>query len=190
MGPSAVMPGSGAMALRVTVLKQEATSETPFPTSQPETRQEARVPPPYADASWEGRTEGPPPEGAAAPGSLTCTTLGRSAFKALRSSPTARSGPLTVSWMPVPSWSRPLVAFAIGKRVGKAVVRNRLRRRLKEAFRLDASLPAGAYLVRAQPDAAGLDFRSLQQHLSCAIASVTRKGTVTRKGSGRAAGGS
>jgi ribonuclease P protein component len=46
--------------------------------------------------------------------------------------------------MPVPSWNRPLVAFGIGKRVGKAVVRNRLRRRLKEAFRLDAPLPAGA----------------------------------------------
>ena len=94
------------------------------------------------------------------------------------------------------------MAFAIGKRVGKAVVRNRLRRRLKEAFRLDAPLPAGAYLVRAQPDAAGLDFRSLQQHLSRAAARVTRKGTVnhkssarrkegvTRKGSGRAAEGS
>ena len=79
------------------------------------------------------------------------------------------------------------MAFAIGKRVGKAVVRNRLRRRLKEAFRLDATPPAGAYLVRASPDAPGLDFRSLQQHLSCAVASVTRKGTVTRKSSGRAA---
>jgi ribonuclease P protein component len=73
------------------------------------------------------------------------------------------------------------VAFAIGKRVGTAVVRNRLRRRLKEALRLDAPLPAGAYLVRAQPGAVALDFRSLQQHLRRARASVTAKS------SGRAA---
>ena len=76
------------------------------------------------------------------------------------------------------------MAFAVGKRVGKAVMRNRLRRRLREALRLEERLPAGAYLVRARPDAAELDFRDLQQHLRRATASVTRASTTTRQKDG------
>jgi ribonuclease P protein component len=80
----------------------------------------------------------------------------------------------------MPTSGRPLVGFAIGKRVGKAVVRNRLRRRMKEALRLDAALPGGAYLVRAQPGAEDLDFRSLEQHLRRATAVATRKSSSQR----------
>ncbi|HEX2785655.1 MAG TPA: ribonuclease P protein component, partial [Ilumatobacteraceae bacterium] len=45
------------------------------------------------------------------------------------------------------------VAYALGRAIGPAVVRNRLRRRLR-ALLDDVSLPPGLYLIGAQTDAA------------------------------------
>lgn len=78
-----------------------------------------------------------------------------------------------MAWLPGPGPGKPLFAFAISKRVGTAVVRNRLRRRMKEALRLDTSLPGGAYLVKAQPAAATLDFGTLRHNLRRATDAVT-----------------
>ena len=76
-----------------------------------------------------------------------------------------RSGPLWMAWVPPtgPDADRPpRVAFAIGKRVGGAVVRNRLRRRLRAALSSTAApLPAGDYLLGASPEAAALTFGEL-----------------------------
>jgi ribonuclease P protein component len=82
---------------------------------------------------------------------------------------------VAVSWLPAASPAKPLFAFAIAKTVGNAVVRNRLRRRMKEALRLDESLPGGAYLVRAQPAAATLDFSTLRDNLRRATDGATRQ---------------
>lgn len=50
----------------------------------------------------------------------------------------------------------PRVAYAVGKRVGPAVVRNRVRRRLRAAAQTHraALAPGGAYLFGAAPAAA------------------------------------
>lgn len=50
----------------------------------------------------------------------------------------------------------PRVAFAVGRSVGDAVTRNRVRRHLRAAVREHARIlePGVAYLVRATPDAA------------------------------------
>ena len=67
----------------------------------------------------------------------------------------------------------PRVAFAVDRSVGGAVVRNRVRRRLREALRAlhrSGALPGGAYLVRVSPAAAELDFRELGAHLASAVA--------------------
>lgn len=63
------------------------------------------------------------------------------------------------------------VAFAIGRPVGPAVVRNRLRRRLRAALG-ELGPPPGTYLVTASPSAATQDFATLRHQLSQAIDEV------------------
>ena len=61
-----------------------------------------------------------------------------------------------MTYLPLPDpQDEPLVAFAIGRRFGPAVTRNRARRRLREAFR-EARCQVGrpvpyALLVQARP---------------------------------------
>ncbi len=70
-------------------------------------------------------------------------------FAALRSDGhRVRSGPVSVVYSPVES--EPALAFAIGKRFGNAVDRNRARRRLRAAIErvhTQEPLAAGAYQI-------------------------------------------
>ena len=54
----------------------------------------------------------------------------------------------------------------MSKRVGNAVVRNRIRRRLKEAFRALKVLPGFDVVVTCRPPAAQSDFKTLQAELT------------------------
>jgi ribonuclease P protein component len=74
-----------------------------------------------------------------------------------------------------PPTEPPKVAFAIGRKVGGAVERNRLRRRLRAiASELAPNLRPGAYLIGAAPEAATLAFGDLRTHVSDAAAAATR----------------
>jgi ribonuclease P protein component len=103
----------------------------------------------------------------------------RATFDALRrDGRRVRRGPMTVTYLPGGTDAR--VAYAIGRSVGSAVVRNRLRRRLRAAAReLDApgGLAPGAYLVALRPEAARCSYQDLRRDLRDACASVT--GTVS-----------
>lgn len=79
-----------------------------------------------------------------------------------------RSGPVSITVVPSDDGTPPRVAFAIGKRVGTAVERNRLRRRLRAAF-VELGAPSGAYLLSAGPEAATLSVAQLRTHLRQAI---------------------
>jgi ribonuclease P protein component len=85
-------------------------------------------------------------------------------------SPTGRasSGPLRISY--VAGESSVGVAYAIGRHVGSAVVRNRLRRRLRALVdALEPTPPTGFYLIRVGPEARLLSYEELQDHLRIAV---------------------
>lgn len=69
------------------------------------------------------------------------------------------------------------VAFAVGKATGGAVVRNRVRRRLRAALRALAAegrLPAGAYLLGGGPSLATMAWTDLLELVEAAMAEVQR----------------
>ena len=93
---------------------------------------------------------------------------GRDAFTALsRQGRRVREGPLTVIHRA--DASPPRVAFAVGRKVGPAVVRNRLRRRLRALWR-QAEPATGDYLILVALAAADLSFAQLRARLDAALA--------------------
>ena len=62
----------------------------------------------------------------------------------------------------------PRIGFAIGRHVGSAVVRNRLRRRLRDIVR-QFHLPSGDYMISAAPSATTLTFSQLRATVGEAV---------------------
>jgi ribonuclease P protein component len=94
----------------------------------------------------------------------------RATFGSFSSAPRVRRGAITVRYAPARGDGPPQVAFAIGRNVGGAVQRNRIRRRVRAALAEIAGEldPGGAYLVGASVDAMTLPFASLRDQLSAA----------------------
>jgi ribonuclease P protein component len=55
------------------------------------------------------------------------------------------------------------LGFAVGKRVGTAVVRNRVKRRLREILRAAPLIPGHDIVITAYPEAAGATFDELRE---------------------------
>jgi ribonuclease P protein component len=69
--------------------------------------------------------------------------------------------------------------FTVTRKVGNAVVRNRIRRRLREAVRLsapDAANPAFDYVLIGRHAALTLPFRQLIADLESGLAALSRNG--------------
>lgn len=104
---------------------------------------------------------------------------GRAAFEALsRTRRRARSGPVTVHFVAAaPEDGDVRVAYAVGRKVGGAVVRNRWRRRLRAvAAELSSELRPGTYLIGLGPEVRQLVFNELRELV----------GETMRKASGEA----
>ncbi len=106
----------------------------------------------------------------------------RATFSELAAAPVVRRGPVRVRFVPtlpiVPDdrdgSAVARVAFAIGKPVGNAVTRNRVRRRLRAALvdvdrARQQGLPAGAYLIGADRSVAVLPYTDLVQTVASAV---------------------
>ena len=75
-----------------------------------------------------------------------------------------------------PTDPRPLVGFVVGRTVGPAVTRNRVRRRLQHivAARLPQLPPGDRLVVRATPGAAGYSSAALAESLDAALVKAYR----------------
>ncbi len=82
-----------------------------------------------------------------------------------------RAGVLWCTYIPDPAATPPRVAYALGRAIGPAVVRNRLRRRLR-AMLATLELPPGFYLIGAQAIAAQRSRSELEFDLLKLVASV------------------
>jgi ribonuclease P protein component len=109
---------------------------------------------------------------------------GRSAYHALaQHGRRVRRGAVTLAFLADQTETPPRVGFAVGRRVGPAVTRNRVRRRLRAimqelAGQAEAGLASGAYLVGAGPAAATQSYRELKgQVAECLAALESRDGS-------------
>jgi ribonuclease P protein component len=124
---------------------------------QPTPRQAARLPSSDVDAGGPRRPEGSAGQGSPAVVGLTWRIRDRRDFARFRTDALrCRAGLLWCSFRPDDEAVPPRVAYAIGRAVGPAVVRNRVRRRLRALVAQEArrGLPPGWYLFGARTDAA------------------------------------
>ncbi|WP_457629720.1 ribonuclease P protein component [Oceanithermus sp.] len=89
------------------------------------------------------------------------------AFRRLRRGRTGRGRLLLVRWLPT-RHGEVRVGIVVSKKVGKAVTRNRVRRRLREIIRR-MHLPSADLMIVARPEAAEADHRALAHDLIRAL---------------------
>jgi ribonuclease P protein component len=160
---------------------EEAMGEAPVSTEQPQTRQAPRVPAPNVDSGGASHSFGAPPQGPPAPVRVILPIRDRVTFIELRRSRRrVRRGALTVTWVPGKPTEPTRLAYAIGRKAGTAVVRNRVRRRLRSAAReCGAALEPGAYLVGATADAATVPYERLKTMLDQAFSVLSERERAT-----------
>jgi RNase P protein component len=143
--------------------------ETYLPTQCPEAGETARLSPSHVDAPGPDDHQEPSPARPGAAVSLIERVTDHGSFVALRHpAKRVRRGALRIAYLPDAAGRR-RCAYALSRRVGNAVVRNRIRRRLRSVFvALDREasagatpFPSGTYLVSATAAAADLPYATL-----------------------------
>jgi ribonuclease P protein component len=175
-------PPQAPLTLRGGRVLEEAEGEAHVPTQQPEASQAARLSAADADPRRAGHRPGTAPEGPRPAVGLIGRISDRATFDALRrDGRRARRDPVTVLFLPEVATAADggvRVAYSVGRRLGTAVDRNRVRRRLRAAMR-DVSregdvLSSGAYLVLVRPDAGTTPYPELKCSLGEACAAAAR----------------
>jgi ribonuclease P protein component len=148
--------------------------------AQPEEAgQDPRLPGPHEDPRRQERAEAQAAEGplaACAPGQRLgekppvlggrlLSLKGDRAFQRLRKGRAGRGRFVSVKWLPAPEVR---VGIVVSKKVGKAVVRNKVKRRLREILRR-LHLPKAHLLLVASPEAREAGFAELFQDVVRAL---------------------
>jgi ribonuclease P protein component len=149
---------------------EEEMGEAHLPAQQSQARQKPWLSPSDVDARRAGNHRRPSAQGPSPSVGLIWRVRDRATFDELRQhGRRARSGPVVVTYVPRDA-GPPRVAFVVGRHVGGAVVRNRLRRRMRTVMRaLAPTLTSGVYLVQSRADAVQLSFGDLERHIRSAI---------------------
>ena len=136
----------------------------------------ARLPGPDVDAGRPGRPQGSSAEGPAPAERLIWRIRDRATFEAMAASRWRRRGPVSIAYVRGDPSEPPRLAYAVGRRVGSAVVRNRVRRRLRAAaFAHRAELqPGAAYLIGATPAAATAPYGEIETAVGELLAAAGR----------------
>lgn len=88
-----------------------------------------------------------------------------------------RIEPLWCSYLPDPHVMPPQVAFAIGRPVGSAVRRNRVRRRIR-AILSDSDVPPGVLLIGASSRVGELTYDELRNKVHQLVALLATKSPI------------
>lgn len=144
--------------------------EAHVPAQQPQAEEDPRVP----QSDEFSRRSGRPPVATRprpqASVDLIWRVRDRAMFAALSRARRVRRSPVTLRYLPDGEGDPPRVAYAIGRAAGPAVVRNRLRRRLRAAVReLGAELGPGSYLFGAESGALNMPFAALTSAVAEAV---------------------
>ncbi len=150
--------------------------EAYIPAKYTQTCQEARVSLPHEHPRRSRRAQEPSRQGPRPTLGLIGRIRERHAFVRLgRHGTRIRRSALWCSWCPDPESTATSVAFAINRAYGPAVIRNRLRRRLRSILReLDRiePLPPILLLIGAQPSLREHTFDQLRQELGAMIEQI------------------
>ena len=132
----------------------------------------ARVSGPDVDAGRSGGAQGATAQGPSQAVRLIWRIRDRATFDRLATVRRRRRGPISMSFLPGDPSTPPRVAYAVGRRVGPAVVRNRVRRRLRAATLAHrAELRSGGiYLFGAAPSAAAAPYAELDAAMADLLA--------------------
>lgn len=149
--------------------------------AQPEEAgQNPRLPGPHADPRRQEGAEAQAAEGPLAPHARGAEALGQRppapggrllslkgdrAFQRLRKGKAGRGRYVSAKWLPAPELR---VGIVVSKKVGKAVVRNKVKRRLREILRR-LHLPKAHLLLVATPEAREAGFAELFQDVVRAL---------------------
>lgn len=138
--------------------------EANLSTQEPQANAHPRLPGADVDPRGPGGDQGPSPEGSSQAHGLTWRIRDRATFRALATRPRHRWGPITLTSVSCEDDKPPRVAYAVSKRAGSAVARNRLRRRLRAAVTLHRGRmrPGTAYLFGAGSEAAAADWTDVE----------------------------
>jgi len=142
--------------------------EEDVPAEQPQAEEDPWFPPAHAHPRRSAADRPASGQGSRHPLGLIWRVRDPASFRALARGRRRRSGVLEVrtALIGAPS-DPPRVAYAVGRSVGGAVQRNRVRRRLREVMRSQQLEAGRGYLVRVvDPAAVTTDIRTLDLTLS------------------------